>query len=133
VFLLGVALFGAASLACGLAQQPWQLVLGRFVQGAGAAMASPAALSLITLLFPGATERTRALGIWGGIAALGGTSGLVISGLLTDLASWRSIFLINLPVAAVALVLLPRLTPESRARHRTALDIPGAVLGTGAV
>ncbi|MFI1460950.1 MFS transporter [Nocardia carnea] len=133
IFLLGVALFGAASLACGLAQQPWQLVLGRFVQGAGAAMASPAALSLITLLFPGAAERTRALGIWGGIAALGGTAGLVISGLLTDLASWRLIFLINLPVAAAALVLLPRLTPESRARHRTGLDIPGAVLGTGAV
>ncbi|MGW5385566.1 MFS transporter [Nocardia sp. NPDC003963] len=133
VFLLGVALFGVASLACGLAQQPWQLVLGRFVQGAGAAMASPAALSLITLLFPGTAERTRALAIWGGIAALGGTAGLVISGVLTDLTSWRWIFFINLPVAAVALVLLPRLIPESRAHSRVRLDIPGAVLGTGAV
>ncbi len=133
VFLVGVALFGVASLACGLAQEPWQLVLGRFVQGAGAAMASPAALSLITLLFPGTAERTRALAIWGGIAALGGTTGLVISGVLTDLTSWRWIFLINLPVAAVALVLLPRLIPESRARARARLDIPGTILGTGAV
>ncbi|WP_068043647.1 DHA2 family efflux MFS transporter permease subunit [Nocardia speluncae] len=133
VFLLGVAMFGAASLACGLAQEPWQLVLGRFVQGAGAAMASPAALSLITLLYPDTAERTRALAIWGGIAALGGTAGLVISGVLTDLTSWRWIFLINLPVAAVALVLLPRLIPESRAHSRVRLDIPGTVLGTGAV
>lgn len=133
VFLLGVALFGVASLACGLAQQPWQLVAGRFVQGAGAAMASPAALSLITLLFPGAEERARALGLWGAIAALGGTTGLVISGVLTDLMSWRWIFLINLPVAAVALALLPRLVTESRATHRARLDVPGTVLGTAAV
>ncbi|MFG2004531.1 DHA2 family efflux MFS transporter permease subunit [Spirillospora sp. NPDC048911] len=133
VFMTGVALFGAASLACGLAQQPWQLVAGRFVQGAGAAMASPAALALITLLFPEARERARALGVWGGIAALGGTAGLVISGALTDLTSWRWIFLINLPVAAAALVLMPRLVTESRAGRRARLDVPGAVLGTAAV
>lgn len=133
VFLAGVALFGVASLACGLAQQPWQLVAGRFAQGAGAAMASPAALSLITLLFPGTRERTRALAVWGGISALGATAGLVISGALTGLASWRWIFLINLPVAGVALVLLPRLVAESRAARRTRLDVPGAVLGTAAV
>ncbi|MEJ3749101.1 MFS transporter [Actinomycetes bacterium KLBMP 9797] len=133
VFLVGVALFGVASLGCGFAQQPWHLVAGRFIQGAGAAMASPAALSLITLLFPGTGERARALGIWGAIAALGGTTGLVVSGVLTDLTSWRWIFLINLPVAAVALALLPRLTAESRASHRARLDVPGALLGTAAV
>lgn len=133
VFLCGVALFGAASLLCGLAQEPWQLVTGRFIQGTGAAMASPAALSLITLLYPGPQERARALGIWGGIAALGGTLGLVISGTLTGLASWRWIFLINLPVAALALILLPRLVAESRSAHRARLDVPGAVLGTGAL
>ncbi|MER6173237.1 DHA2 family efflux MFS transporter permease subunit [Streptosporangium sp. NPDC001681] len=132
VFLIGVALFGMASLACGLAQEPWQLVIGRFVQGAGSAMASPAAMSMITLLYPGPEERARALGIWGGIAALGGTSGLVLSGALTDLVSWRGIFLINLPVVAVALVSLPRLVPESRAPGRRRLDVPGAVLVTGA-
>ncbi|WP_128381431.1 MFS transporter [Streptomyces cavernae] len=133
VFLSGVALFGAASLVCGLAQEPWQLVVGRFVQGAGAAMASPAALSLITLLYPGTEERAKALGIWGGIAGLGGTTGLVISGALTGLTSWRWIFLINLPVAVGALVLLPRLVAESRATSRARLDVSGAVLGTGAV
>ncbi|MDA8368348.1 MAG: MFS transporter [Nocardiopsaceae bacterium] len=133
VFLSGVALFGVASLACGLAQEPWQLVVGRFVQGAGAAMAGPAALSLITLLFPGTEERTRALGIWGGIAGLGGTLGLVISGVLTGLTTWRWIFLINLPVAVVACVLVPRLVAESRATRAARLDVPGAVLGTGAV
>lgn len=133
VFLAGVALFGAASLVCGLAQEPWQLVAGRFVQGAGAAMASPAALALITLLFPGPEERAKALGIWGGIAGLGGTLGLVISGALTGLASWRWIFLINLPVAVVALVLLPRLVAESRALRQARMDVPGAVLGTGAL
>ena len=133
VFLGGVALFGVASLVCGLAQEPWQLVAGRFAQGAGAAMAGPAALSLIALLFPGAGERAKALGIWGGIAGLGGTTGLVISGALTGLASWRWIFLINLPVAVLALILLPRLVAESRAAHRARLDVPGAVLGTAAV
>ncbi|MFI7679477.1 MFS transporter [Actinophytocola sp. NPDC049390] len=132
-FLAGVALFGAASLPCGLAQEPWQLVAGRFVQGAGSALASPAALSLITLLFPGDEERARALGIWGGIAGLGGTAGLVISGALTGLTSWRWIFLINLPVAALALALLPRLVTESRATDRVRLDAAGAALGTSAV
>ncbi|MFJ1802659.1 MFS transporter [Streptomyces sp. NPDC088180] len=133
VFLTGVALFGAASLVCGLAQEPWQLVAGRFVQGAGAAMASPAALALIALLFPGTEERAKAFGIWGGIAGLGGTMGLVISGALTGLASWRWIFLINLPVVVAAVVLLPRLVPESRAGRAVCLDVPGAVLGTGAL
>ncbi|MEO3767281.1 MFS transporter [Streptomyces sp. B5E4] len=133
VFLAGVTLFGAASLVCGLAQEPWHLVAGRFVQGAGAAMASPAALALIALLFPGTRERARAFGVWGGIAGLGGTAGLVISGALTGLASWRWIFLINLPVALAAVVLLPRLVPESRAGRVARLDVPGAVLGTGAL
>ncbi|MFJ4857351.1 MFS transporter [Streptomyces sp. NPDC088730] len=133
VFLAGVALFGAASLLCGLAQEPWQLVTGRFVQGAGAAMCAPAALAMITLLFPGPGERARAFGVWGGIAGLGGTAGLVVSGALTGLASWRWIFLINLPVALVTLALLPRLVPESRAGRAGRLDVPGAVLGTGAL
>jgi EmrB/QacA subfamily drug resistance transporter len=132
VLLTGVALFGAASLACGLAQEPWQLLVGRFVQGTGAAMASPAALSLITLLFPGTRERAKALSIWGAIAGLGSTLGLVISGVLTGLVSWRWIFLINLPVAVVSLALLPRLIAESRAALRSRLDVPGAVLGTAA-
>ncbi|WP_218580013.1 MFS transporter [Nocardia cyriacigeorgica] len=133
VFLCGVALFGAASALCGFAQEPWQLVAGRFIQGAGAAMASPAALALLTLLFPGAGERAKAIGIWGGVAALGGALGLVISGVLTGLTSWRWVFLINLPVALMALVLVPRLVAESRAESRRRIDVPGAVLITGAL
>ncbi|GAA2332177.1 DHA2 family efflux MFS transporter permease subunit [Streptomyces violaceusniger] len=133
IFLIGVTLFSSASLLCGLAQQPWQLVLGRLVQGMGSAMASPASLSLITLLYPGDRERAKAMSIWGGIAGLGATLGLVISGALTGLASWRWIFFINVPVAVLALALLPRLIPESRASQRMRLDVPGAVLGTGAV
>ncbi|MCF6522236.1 MFS transporter [Streptomyces sp. JJ36] len=133
VFLTGVALFGAASLVCGLAQEPWHLVTGRFVQGAGAAMAGPAALALIALLFPGTEERAKAFGVWGGTAALGGTLGLVVSGVLTGLASWRWVFLINLPVVLVTVVLLPRLVPESRAARGARIGVPGAVLGTGAL
>ncbi|MFD5749865.1 MFS transporter [Streptomyces sp. NPDC127033] len=133
IFLWGVTLFGVASLLCGIAQEPWLLVTGRFAQGAGAAMASPAALALITLLFPGREERAKALSIWGAIAGLGGTTGVVISGALTGLASWRWIFLINLPVVAVTLVLLPRLVAESRTDRPARLDVPGAVLGTGAI
>ncbi|MFE5855445.1 MFS transporter [Streptomyces sp. NPDC056500] len=133
VFLSGVALFGAASLACAAAQEPWQLIAGRFAQGAGAALASPAAMSMIALMFPAPEERAKAFGVWGGVAGLGGTMGLVISGALTGLASWRWIFLINLPVAALALALLPRLVNESRAPRRARLDIPGAFLGTGTV
>ena len=94
----------------------------RFVQGAGEALAAPASLGLIALLFPDPRERMKALGLWGGIAGLGGTSGTVISGVLADSASWRWIFFINLPVAAFALVMVPRLVSESRMvrEHRPA-------------
>ncbi|MFL6173389.1 MAG: MFS transporter, partial [Marmoricola sp.] len=114
LFLLGVALFALASATCGLAQNPGMLVSSRFVQGVGEALAAPASLGLIALLFPDPLERMKALGIWGGIAGLGGTSGTVISGFLTDLASWRWIFLINIPVALAALVIVPSLVSESR-------------------
>lgn len=133
VFLTGVTLFGAASLVCGVAQHPYQLIGGRLLQGVGAAMASPTALSLITLLYSDDRDRAKALSIWAAIAGVGGTLGLVASGLLTGLASWRWIFLINLPVTTVALMLLPQLIPESRASRRMRLDVPGAVLSTGAV
>ncbi|MGW4028964.1 MFS transporter [Streptomyces sp. NPDC004838] len=133
VFLAGVALFGMASLLCGLAREPWQLVAGRFTQGVGAALASPAAMALITLLFPGGKERAKALGVWGGLAALGGTTGLVLSGALTGLVSWRWIFLVNLPIALAALLSMPRLVAESRGERPSRVDVPGAVLGTGAL
>lgn len=133
VFLAGVVVFAVASLACGIAQEPWQLVVGRFVQGTGAAMASPAAFAMLTLLFPGARERARVFAIWGGVAALGGTSGLVISGALTGLASWRWIFFLNVPLAVAAVVLIPHLVSESKAARQERLGVPNALLATGAV
>jgi EmrB/QacA subfamily drug resistance transporter len=114
LFLVGVSVFALASLTCGLAVHPAMLVGSRFIQGAGEALAAPAALGLVALLFPDPKERVKALGMWGGIAGLGGTTGTVISGALTGLATWRLVFLVNLPVAAFALVMVPRLVSESR-------------------
>jgi EmrB/QacA subfamily drug resistance transporter len=133
LLLAGVALFAASSAVCGAAVAPGMLVAGRFGQGTAEALAAPASLGLIALLFTDAKERARALGVWGGLAALGGTSGYVISGLLTDLASWRWIFFINLPAAVLVLLLLPRLVAESRmARDEGAgLDVLGAAVSTG--
>jgi EmrB/QacA subfamily drug resistance transporter len=135
LFLIGVAVFALASLSCGLAVNPAMLVTSRFLQGAGEAMAAPAALGLVALLFPDARERVKALGIWGGIAGLGGTSGTVISGALTGLASWRWIFLVNLPVAAFALIAVPRLVQESRMDRsvsavRKRVDVWGPITAT---
>ena len=132
VFLLGVAIFAIASATCGAAVDPGMLVASRFLQGAGEALAAPASLGLIALLFPDPHERMKALGIWGGIAGLGGTSGTVISGALVDLASWRWIFFVNLPVAAIALIGVPRLVSESRmTREAGHPDYAGSITGTG--
>ena len=132
LFLLGVGIFAIASAACGAAVDPSMLVVARFLQGAGEALAAPASLGLIALLFPDPGERMKALGLWGGIAGLGGTSGTVISGALVNYVSWRWIFLVNLPVAAFALLMVPRLVSESRMQrvgsHRP--DYAGAVTGT---
>jgi EmrB/QacA subfamily drug resistance transporter len=135
LFLAGVALFAVASLTCGAAANPQMLVISRFVQGAGEAMAAPAALGLVALLFPEPRERMKALGIWGGVAGLGGTTGTVISGALTGLASWRWVFFINLPVAAFALLVVPRLVSESRmqrdaVRGRRRVDVFGPLTAT---
>jgi predicted MFS family arabinose efflux permease len=124
-----VVLFAVASAVCGAAVTPGMMVAGRFGQGVAEALAAPASLGMIALLFTDPTERTKALGIWGGLLALGGTLGYIISGFLTDLASWRWIFFINLPVALAVLVVLPRMVAESRmtrARDQR-LDVVGAV------
>lgn len=132
LFTSGVVVFGVASAVCAAAVGPAMLISGRFAEGAGEALAAPASLGLIAMLFTDPKERAKALGIWGGIAGLGGVSGTVISGLLTDLASWRWIFYINLPVALFALLMVPRVVPESRMERRyRRIDFPGAVLGTG--
>ena len=132
LFAAGIALFAAASLLNGLAQSPTMLILGRGLQGLGGAMLSPAALSILTTTFTETGERTRALGVWSAIAAGGGAVGLLLGGVLTDLASWPWIFIVNVPVGVVALAATLRFIPESRAQleHRT-FDLRGAVTVTG--
>ena len=131
LFLADVIAFGAASALCGAAVTSSMLVASRFVQGTGEALAGPAALGMIPVLFPDSRERMKAIGAWGGIAALGGTFGTVLSGVLTNV-DWRWIFYINIPVVLFALVMVPRVLPESRmagAGHR--IDVPGAIAATG--
>jgi EmrB/QacA subfamily drug resistance transporter len=131
LFVAGVVVFGVASALCGAAVTSSMLVASRFVQGTGEALAGPAALGMIPVLFPDSRERMKAVGVWGGIAALGGTFGTVLSGALTSV-DWRWIFYINIPVVLFALVMVPRVLPESRmARGSNRIDVPGAVAATG--
>jgi EmrB/QacA subfamily drug resistance transporter len=131
LFLIGTALFSAASLLNGLAQSSGMLIAGRGLQGLGGALLSPAALSIITTTFTDQTERTRALGVWSAIAAGGGAVGLVLGGALTQLASWEWIFIVNVPVGVATVLATVRYVPESRAdvEHRT-FDLAGAVTVT---
>lgn len=125
----GLALFGAASLASGLAHDQAVLFAARGAQGLGSALIAPAALSILTTTFTGGAERARALGIWGALTGLASVAGVVLGGVLTDGPGWRWIFFINVPVAAVAVAAAPRVLPESRGQRRP-FDIPGAVLLT---
>ena len=132
ILMLGLGLFSLASLACGLATGAAFLIGSRAVQGAGAAMMVPAALSLVMTMFGEGAERNRALGIWGGLAAGGATVGLIAGGLLTRYAGWQYIFYLNVPIGTAALALAPRLVPDSRlATMRRRFDALGAVTGTG--
>ncbi|MEV8017213.1 MFS transporter [Streptomyces sp. NPDC086554] len=132
MFLLGAALFATASLAAGLAPNLETLIAARFAQGAGEALASPAAMSLIALLFPGPEERAKALGIWGAISAGGLVVGVLLSGAIVQLLDWRWIFGINVPLTAAVIALTPRLVhPDGRRGPNHHLDLPGAALLTG--
>lgn len=128
LLLTGVVVFAVSSAVAGAAVSPWMMIVGRFGQGVAEAIAAPASLGLIALLFTDPKERTKALGAWGGIIGLAGTLGYVISGVLTELASWHWLFFINLPVALVVLVLIPGMVAESRmVREKNAgLDVTGA-------
>lgn len=131
MFIVGVIVFAVASIVSGAAVVSGMLIAGRFVQGAGEALAAPAALGLVVYLFPDARERVKALGIWGGLSGLGGVAGTVVSGVLTDFASWRWIFFINVPVAIVAIILIPLIIRHPhQPSTRGTLDIGGALLGT---
>jgi EmrB/QacA subfamily drug resistance transporter len=134
LFLAGIGVFTAASLAGGLARDPVLLIASRVVQGSGAAMVAPAALSLITTGFPEGPRRTRALGLYGATASVGFVAGQVLGGVLVEFLSWRSVFLVNVPVGLAALLLAPRVLQESRLpRAGRQLDTTGAVLITVAV
>jgi EmrB/QacA subfamily drug resistance transporter len=135
MFMTGLVIFTAASLAGGLAHDPVLLVTSRVVQGAGAALIAPAALSLITTSFAEGPQRTRALGMYGATASVGFVAGQVLGGVLVEFTSWRAVFLVNVPVGILALLLAPRLLGESRLAGRAGrrLDIGGALLITGAV
>jgi EmrB/QacA subfamily drug resistance transporter len=129
---LGLALFTAASLACALATGEAFLIGARAIQGLGAAIMLPAALSIVMNMFAEGAERNKALGIWGGLGAAGATVGLIAGGLLTRYAGWEYIFYLNVPIGAVALALVPRIVPDSRlATTRRRFDALGAIVGTG--
>ena len=136
VFMMGVLLFAAASLVGGTAQSEAVLLGARGLQGLGAAMASPAALALITTTFPAGKERNRAFAVFASMAGVGAAVGLVLGGWLTGLdsplgiAGWRYTFLIVVPIGLGAAFFAPRVLPESE-RHDGELDVPGAILGTG--
>ncbi len=127
LFISGLILFSLASLAGGLAQSDVQLIIARAVQGLGAALVSPAALSIVTTTFKEGAERNKALGVWGAVAGAGGAAGVLLGGVLTEYLGWEWVLWVNVPVGLTAAFLAPRLLPESRddAEHRS-FDIPGA-------
>jgi EmrB/QacA subfamily drug resistance transporter len=132
MFLAGLTLFAAASLAGGFAGSAGVLVAMRAIQGVGAALLSPAALALVTVTFAAGRERNLALGIWGALAGIGGTLGVVAGGVLVDSLGWEWIFFVNVPVAVVALVAAPLVVAESRRSEAGGrFDLSGALLGTG--
>lgn len=127
VFLIGVALFALASIACGLAPTAGLLIAGRAVQGVGAALLTPGALAVIGSAFP-PDERGKAFGTWAGAGALFGMIGPLVGGWLADAADWRFIFWINVPLAALTAVIALKAVPESRDPDARGLDWPGALL-----
>jgi EmrB/QacA subfamily drug resistance transporter len=131
MFMLGLVVFSLASLLGGLAQsEPW-LIAARALQGTGAAIVSPAALSIITTTFSEGAERNRALGVWGAVAGAGGAAGVLLGGVLTSGLSWRWVLFVNVPIGVICALLSPRVLQESRADSETRnFDIPGAVAVT---
>jgi EmrB/QacA subfamily drug resistance transporter len=127
VFIGGLILFSLASLAGGLAQSEGWLIAARSVQGLGAAIISPAALSIVTTTFAEGAERTRAMGVWGAVAGAGGAAGVLLGGILTDTAGWEWVLFVNVPIGLAAAALTPLLVAESRAPEREGFDVAGAV------
>ncbi|MDX6511536.1 MAG: hypothetical protein QOE36_1040 [Gaiellaceae bacterium] len=132
LFLIGLVIFTAASLIDGLSVNSGMLIGSRALQGLGAALISPAALSIISTTFAEGKERSRALGVWAAIAIGGSAVGLILGGVLTQAFSWPWIFFVNVPVGIVGFVLSWRLIPESRDEEaHQGFDVAGAVTATG--
>jgi EmrB/QacA subfamily drug resistance transporter len=131
MFILGLVVFATASLAGGLAQSDVWLIAARAVQGLGAALLSPAALSLVTVLFREGAERNKAMGVWGAVAGSGGAAGVLFGGMLTQWAGWEWVLFVNVPIGLAAALFAPRLLPESRNEGPRHFDFAGAVAITG--
>ena len=126
--MAGLVLFGLASLVGGFAESEGVLIAARAVQGLGAALLSPAALSIITTTFADGSERNKALGVWGAVAGGGGAAGVLLGGILTEYLGWEWVLWVNVPIGFGAALLAPRLIMESRAEAETrSFDVPGAV------
>ena len=131
LLMVGLGLFSGASLAAALATGSGFMVGARAVQGTGAAIMLPAALSIVMNMFPDGAERNKALGIWGGLGAGGATVGVIAGGLLTRYAGWQYIFFLNVPIGVIAMLLAPRIVPDSRIdASRRRFDAAGALAGT---
>ncbi|WP_431893854.1 MFS transporter [Nonomuraea sp. bgisy101] len=132
VFVAGMLLFAAASLAGGLASTGALVIAARAVQGLAGALVAPAALSLVMTIFKDDPQLNKAMGVWGAVGGVGGAAGVVLGGLLTDWFGWRSVFFVNVPVGAVAALLAFRLLPAVRSTEaRGGFDLAGAVTSTG--
>ncbi len=130
MFMIGIGIFALSSLLGGFAQNDLWLIITRGMQGVGGAIAAPTALSLIATNFPEGRSRNRAMGVYAAMSGGGGAAGLLLGGLLTSYVSWRWIFFINVPIAAIVLLLAPRALNESQTTSGH-LDVPGAITATG--
>lgn len=132
MFVTGLSVFTLASLACGLSQSTGQLVVFRAIQGLGASLLIPGTLSIITVTFP-PHERAHAIGLWAGISGLALALGPTVGGLMVEHLGWQSVFFLNVPIGVLAFVIAIRTVRESVSEIERRLDIPGLVLGTGAL
>ena len=130
VFMVGLVVFTVGSLLCGLSWSEGSLIAARALQGLGAAIISPAALSILTTMFREGRERNIALGAWGAVGGVGAAAGVLLGGVLVDLLSWQWIFYVNVPVGIISLIAAPILLHESRDERESSFDVLGALLVT---
>ena len=130
VFMSGILLFMLASLLGGLAQEPWQLLAARALQGVGGAIASPTSLSLITTTFREGPERNRAFGVFAAVSAGGGAIGLLAGGMLVEWLDWRWVLFVNVPIGLLIALATPRCASRSPSAHPGHFDITGALTST---